>query len=431
MTVSLYYLSPTEAPHLPNTLEGEMLRVALAINDGNSVEQLVDIIFETLDHLVPYDRIGVALLDPQDVLRLLFVRSKRPVIWGVGAHAPIAGSSLEPIVRQRQIRIINDLDAYRKEHPQSKTSPYLLAEGMRSSLALPLLAKNRPMGVVFFSSTQVQAYGPQHVNFLRTLAAGFGTAFERAQLLDELRQAHAELRTLDQLKTNFLSNLSHELRTPLSIVMSYIHALEDEVAGEVTPQQHHYLEEALTGADRLRTLLNDLFDFTELESGTLTLQRAEVDLGAIARDVADEAHPSLVNAGVRLNLWVPKEPIVVDGDAPRLAQVIRALMDNAGKFTPAPGEVTLRVGQDQQNAWVEVEDTGIGVAPEHQPRIFDKFFQVESGPSRTHGGTGLGLPLAKAIAEAHGGEITFRSQVGKGSTFRVTLPKLSLETERA
>lgn len=430
MTVSFYYMSPTEPADLPRTVEGELLRTALAINEGRSIEQLVDIIFETLAPLVPFERIGVALLDAQGVLHSKHVRSLRPVIWGAGSQAPIAGSSLEPVIRQQRIRVINDLEAYLAEHPQSKTSPHLLAEGMRSSLTFPLLANARPVGVVFFSSTQVEAYGPRHVDFLRTLAVGFGTAFERARLWDELQQAMNELQTLDQLKTNFLSNLSHELRTPLSIVMSYSHALEDEVAGELSPQQHRYLAEVLSGADRLRTLLNDLFDFTELESGRLTLQRTEVDLGAIARDVADETHPSLVNAKLKLTLRVPKEPILVDGDAPRLAQVIRALMDNARKFTPAHGEVSLRIGQDQQDAWVEVQDTGIGIAPEHQRRIFDKFFQVESGPTREHGGTGLGLPLAKAIAEAHGGRITVESQLGKGSTFRVTLPKLSLGTEQ-
>ncbi len=421
MSVSLYYLTPETA--LPVTREGEMLRVALALNAGKSVGQLVDILFETMDGLVPFDRLGVAMLEPGDILHLRHVRSKAPVLWGPGARAPLQGSSLEPIVREQQIRIINDLAAYLREHPDSKTSPYLVKEGMRSSLTFPLIAQQRPVGVVFFSSTRTDAYGPQDVNYLRTLASGLGTAFERGQYREELEQAHAQLKSLDDLKRNFLGNLSHELRTPLSIVTCYADALEDEISGELTPVQHEYLGQVLTAAGRLRSLLNDLFDFTELESGALRLNLTEIDLGAIAREVADETRPSLVNAGLQFSVEVPDQPIVLQGDPPRLARVIRALLDNAYKFTAPPGHVSLRAGGDPRSAWLEIQDTGIGIVPEHQQKVFDTFFQVDSGATRRYGGAGLGLPLARLIVEAHGGQLSLTSRPGSGSTFRVVLPR--------
>lgn len=424
MSVSYYYLQPQKPDDLPASPEGEMLRVALAINEGNTVEELVDLIFETLNQQLPFDRIGLAFLEGSDILRARYARSRNPIILGVGTTGKLSGSSLELIIRENKIRIIDDLVTYYQEHPHSETTPRILKEGMRSSLTLPLVSRGRPIGIIFFASTRPKAYTSRHVTLLKALAMGLVIAFDRAILLNELRQANDELRTLDQLKINFLSNLSHELRTPLSIIMSYNQALEDEVAGKLSPTQHQYLHESIGGADRLRVLLNNLFDFTELESGTLKLDRIKTDVGAIVKEIANEIHPFSVNAGQVLNVHVPMDPVFVSGDPQRIAQVIRILADNARNFTPAPGEITLRVEEDETTAWIDVEDTGIGIGPAAQPHIFKKFYQAEGGPARTRGGVGLGLPLAKIIAEAHGGAITFTSQLGRGSNFRFTLPRV-------
>lgn len=420
--ISYYFLTPELEPLPAESLEGALLRVALAINQGSSVREVVELVFATVGAWVPCDRIGVALLDPEGWLVSKVVRSHYPIILGEGSRGRLAGSTLEPIIRHQRIRVINDLEAYAREHPRSVTTAQLVSEGMRSSLTVPLIAKRKAIGVMFFTSLTAGAYDDTHIAFLRALATSVAIALERADMTEALAGALKELQTLDQLKTNFLSNLSHELRTPLSIVLSYLQTLDEEVAGALSPPQHQLLGEAISAADHLNALLGDLFDFTELESGVLHLDRVPLDLTPLLHEVAEERRPALSDAGLALSVELPDRPLGVEVDPPRLAKAVRILLDNAGKFTPPPGTVTLRAGRGRQGAWVEVQDTGIGIPAEFQRRIFDKFVQLESGASRTYSGSGLGLALARAIVDAHDGRITVRSAPGEGATFRITLP---------
>lgn len=420
--ISLYYLKPESTAPPPRNREGELLRLALALNEGSSARDIVDMLFRTLGDVVPCDRIGVALLEPDGWLVSKVVVSRYPIIVGEGYRGRLSGSSLEPILRKQQIRVIHDLEAYAREHPRSTSTAQLVAEGMRSSLTLPLISKHQAVGVMFFTSTQRGAYGGEHIGFLRAIASGVAIALERSRMTDELRQALIELKSLDQLKTNFLSNLSHELRTPLSIVLGYLQTLEDESAGTLTQPQHGLLGKAIGAAERLNSLLNDLFDFTELTSGILHLNCQPVDLSALLEDLVDDFRLTLEGSGLTLDLALPEAPLTVQGDPPRLAKAICKLLDNARKFTPAPGAIHVRAGRTGDEVWVEVADTGIGIPLEHQRQIFGTFYQVESGPNRTYGGAGLGLALARSLVEAHGGRLSMRSTPGKGSVFRIALP---------
>lgn len=422
MPVSYYYLEPPAAAR-PMTQQDELLHVVIGLNAGRTAEQLIDMLFDTLGSLIPLDRISLAMLGPDDVLEARRTRSRYPIFWGEGARAPIAGTSLEPIIREHKIRIIDDLAAYMAEHPASRTTPLLLREGMRSSLTLPLIVRDRPIGLLFLTSTRPRSYRKEHVEFSRGIAHALAVAIERSSIMEELRRANEDLRALDQLKNNFLSNLSHELRTPLSEVLSYAFALEDEVAGSLAPEQHRYLQTIITGAERLEELLSDLFDYTALEAGVFPLERVPVDLEALACEVVEEARPALEAEGLRLALDRAQVPLIVEGDPPRLAQIVRALVSNACKFTPGTGTVTVRVGAEADQAWIEVQDTGIGIAAGDQPKVFQKFTQLDSGSGRRYRGAGLGLALSKALAEAHGGTLTLKSEVGKGSVFRLSLPR--------
>lgn len=416
-TVSYYYLT-AEAEPQPLSRESELLRVALALNRGDSPAELVDVLFESLDHLIPHDRIGLALRDGPEVLVSAHVRSRGPVLWGAGARGTLSESSLGPILRENKIRIIDDLEAYARQHPASRTAPLMVAEGMRSSLTLPLRAGERTLGLLFFSCKTPRAYGREHVDFLRTIAAGMGLALERAELNEALRRTNAELRTLDQLKTNFLSNLSHELRTPLAEIQGFASLLEDAVP----PEQREMLARVQEGTARLEDLLEQLFDFTALEAGTFPLARVVVELGALAGEVLADEHAAFEAAGLTLAWEAPAEPCLVSGDAPKLAKVLRILLANARAFTPPPGRVKVSLREEGGRACVRVEDTGRGIPAAQQAHVFEKFFQADSGPARAHGGMGLGLALAKALVAAHGGTIAFSSVPGRGSKFWFCLP---------
>ncbi len=400
----------------------EILEVLVALNKGLSAEQVVDLLFDTLDPLIPVDRIGIAMLEPGDQLVSRYVRSRAPVLWGVGDEGSVADSSLEPIVLRRRLRIIEDLELYRANRPSARCD-LLLQEGMRSNLSVPLLISDRVTGVVFFSSFRPHAYTEEHLPLAQTLAMSLAVAIERGELLDGLRRANEELSTLDELKTNFLATVSHELRTPLHKVINYAFALQDGLAGPVSGEQRVFLQEMMSAAERMSRIVNDLLDFTAIGAGKVRLRPVLSDLNEAARQWARDWREQFKARGLIFELKVAREPVLGLVDLPRISRMMGFLLENAQTFTPAPGRVTLKIGATPDRALLSVVDSGIGIEPAVQPKIFDKFFQADQGSTRRFGGMGLGLAFAKAIAEAHAGEIRVASTPGKGATFTVSLPR--------
>jgi PAS domain S-box-containing protein len=245
------------------------------------------------------------------------------------------------------------------------------------------------------------------------------TAYEEIALRTaELQQA----KELDRLKSNFVNAVTHELRTPLTAIKGYAEFLEDEVGGPLTPEQLGFVRELDLGAQRLERLVDDLLDFARIEAGTFTLRVMDASLTDKVRETAGSLGPQTHAAGLTLALDLPESPIEVPMDAQRIGQVLLNLIYNALKFTAPGGTITVRARLDGEVVRCEVSDTGIGIAPEDQPRLFRRFSQLESG-IRSGGGTGLGLSISKAIVEAHGGHIGVESQPGAGSTFWFTLPR--------
>ncbi len=246
---------------------------------------------------------------------------------------------------------------------------------------------------------------------------------EREQALFRERATRTELaaaQEVDRLKTEFVNAVSHELRTPLTSILGYAEFLEDGLGGDLTPQQAEYVQQIEVGAQRLTRLVDDLLDFARLEAGTFKLRVAPDDLGEKVREVVDSLRPQAQEAQLSLSVDLPPEALVVPMDAHRIGQVLLNLVNNAIKFTPPGGEVQVRVVREDGGLRGEVSDTGVGIAAADLPRLFLKFSQLDPGLHK--GGTGLGLSIAKAIIEAHGGEIGVESEPGRGSTFWFTLP---------
>lgn len=245
---------------------------------------------------------------------------------------------------------------------------------------------------------------------------------DRKQREESLKAQMARMTEIDRLKTDFVSTVSHELRTPLTSIMGYTEFLEDQVAGSLTPDQRAFVDQIREGGLRLRRLVDDLLDFARLEAGTLKLQKQPVDLVARLRETAESLEPQVRRSGLALSLALPDEPLVLPVDVHRLDQVLLNLLGNAVKFTPEGGRIMVRACSEDGHARIEIEDTGIGIAPEAMRQLFERFYQVETGLTRERGGAGLGLAISKAIVEAHGGEIGAESAPGRGSTFWLTLP---------
>jgi len=230
-------------------------------------------------------------------------------------------------------------------------------------------------------------------------------------------------RELERLKDEFLATVSHELRTPLTSIVGYAEALNAGDFGELGADQAEFVGVIERNANRLTRLVDDLLLTARIESHTLELNLEDVDVAALVADCAQGVTPYADGRGVRLVLET--EPLTLRADTLRLSQLLNNLLSNGVKFTPDGGTVTVRTSEEEGVGVVEVEDTGMGIPADEQDRLFERFFRSSVAHRRSIEGTGLGLVIAKAIAERHGGRIAFESHVGKGTTFRVELPLLA------
>ncbi|MDB5102248.1 MAG: histidine kinase [Cyanobacteria bacterium RYN_339] len=242
----------------------------------------------------------------------------------------------------------------------------------------------------------------------------------------ELEEANRHLKSLDKLRSNFFGLVSHELRTPLSAIVGFAEFLEDDVGGTLTERQQDFVQEIQTGARRLASLVDDLLDFARLEAGTFRLMPQEGDLCEKVREALEVIAPQASQQQLKLELELPPDPVVLCADLPRLGQVLINLLTNAMKFSPDGSQVRIAVEANPREVRVRVTDHGIGIAPEHVQRIFERFYQVEPTTTRAQGGAGLGLSIAKALVEAHGGQMGVESVPGAGSTFWFSLPRTEM-----
>ena len=217
--------------------------------------------------------------------------------------------------------------------------------------------------------------------------------------------------------------VSHELRTPLNFITGFASILEDEVSGPLNAEQHAHIERILDGGERLLGLVNDLLDYARLEAGNFRADPVPLALAPLVDRVIADLQPLARQRRLTLARDVSPGLPVTLADPLRLEQVLYNLIGNAIKFTPEGGSVHVAAAAEGERVRLSVIDTGIGIPPEALPRLFDRFYQVDSSPTRPFGGTGLGLAITRSLIEVMNGEIGVESEVGKGSTFWFTLPK--------
>jgi len=252
--------------------------------------------------------------------------------------------------------------------------------------------------------------------------------------IQELTRAFNEMNTRVQAsqksQREFIANVSHELKTPLTSIQGFAQALLDNTAN--TPKEQKKAAQVIYDeSGRMHRMVLDLLDLARMDAGTLDLQRVPVNLAALLNSVAERFTPQAHLAKVDIRVETFALPVIT-GDVDRLTQVFTDLVDNALKFTPSGGSITIRAEQVPSGVQVAVMDTGAGISPEDLPHIFDRFYQADLSRSggRKHG-AGLGLAIVKEIVGAHRGKISVRSDSGKGSTFLITLPLTILETSTA
>jgi PAS domain S-box-containing protein len=227
------------------------------------------------------------------------------------------------------------------------------------------------------------------------------------------------LKELDELKSDFVATVSHDLRAPLTFMRGYTTMLP--MVGELTEKQRDYVDKILEGVGQMSELIDDLLDLGRVEAG-VGMERKPCHLGAILIEAVDGMRVRAITKGITLRLEPPQGTAVVAGDAALLRQMVANLVDNAIKYTPEGGTVTVGLSTHDEQAAIRVADTGIGIAPDDQVRLFEKFYRIKRRDTADVPGTGLGLAIVKSIVERHGGRVWVESELNKGSVFHTLLP---------
>ena len=321
-------------------------------------------------------------------------------------------SNLEPVV-------VTDIEEESHYLPVTSTA--------RSAVAVPMTAGNQMVGVIAMEDERPGAFDVQTVNLLRALTSTLSAIVQNAQLLQEVQRSNDQLRELDRLKSDFLANMSHELRTPLNSIIGFSRVILKGIDGPLTEMQEQDLSTIYNSGTHLLGLINDILDQAKINSGKMDLHLDFFDVKPVVEGVRSIGIGLVKDKPIDLRLDIASGMPKAYGDEFRTRQVLLNLVSNASKFTQQ-GSVTIQVypevHPETQKTMIRIDvvDTGIGIAETDLPLLFEAFRQVDSSLTRTVGGTGLGLPIAKSLIEMQGGQMLVKSEVNGGSTFSILLP---------
>jgi signal transduction histidine kinase len=292
------------------------------------------------------------------------------------------------------------------------------APGM-ARLVVPVLREGRPAALIAVERPSA-AFPEDAEAFLVRLADHAAVAIENARLYQAVRQAN-------DAKSQFVSTVSHELKIPMTSIRGYTDILRRGMAGPISESQGEMLNIIRNNVDRMAVLVSDLSDISRIETGRLRLEVGPVSASQALEETLTSLRPAVEAKGQRLSMEIAADLPPVLADRARLAQILTNLINNAHKYTPAGGAIHVTVNRDGGRARFAVADTGVGISPADQARLFTQFFRSDDPAVREQAGWGLGLNITRRLVELQGGQIEVRSELGQGSTFQFTLP-LSLDS---
>lgn len=301
------------------------------------------------------------------------------------------------------------------------------SEGIATAISLPLKTQDRVIGVLNVAKgPDAESFSESEVDLLSVLGSQAAIAIDNARLFREIQEAYQRVSELDHMKSEFISIAAHELRTPLAVVLAYAALLEEEVDESLG----EYLKIVIDAALQLKGIIDDMLSLSHVEAGKGELKLAEVSMHQVVAEVMSDVARLVDGKGHTVVVNLPHDLPTFQADAEKLQLILSCLVSNAVKFTPAGGRIEIAAMAEGQDMLISVSDDGIGMPAEAQERVFERFYQVEESLRREYQGIGLGLPVAKAMVELHGGRIWVESEIGEGSTFYCRIPLGGLQTER-
>lgn len=403
-------------------------RIGLDLAAGLEVERVLQSLYEQCQQVLVTDAFYVALYSESTGM------IEFPLLTG-----PDGPVHLEPL----DIRREPSLTSYIIEsgeplhiadtHTVPEDAPYRALQisnlPNRSYIGVPLLARGRVMGVLSVQGREPHTYSDEDLELLTTIATQASIAIENARSYERMLETADELRELDRLKMQFLANMSHELRTPLNSIIGFARVMLKGIDGPLTDLQEADLTSIYNSGQHLLSLINSILDMSKIEAGKMDLTFEEVPLPDVIDGALSVAKALIKDKPIELLSVVPDTLPTVWADAQRVRQILLNLLSNATKFTEE-GQIVLQAEPGPEFVTITVRDTGVGIDPEAQNRIFIAFQQVDGSTTRRAEGTGLGLAISRSFVEMHGGQIWVDSEPDRGSTFSFTLPVYQAVRER-
>lgn len=399
------------------SLTEELFGLVERINNGQTLEEILNFIYDEFQRFIPYERIGFALLeDDARRLRACWARSTAPDLKITGGYeAPLKASSLQKVIETGKPRILNDLEAYLQDHPESESTRLIIEEGMRSSLTCPLLANGRPIGFMFFSSTERATYQNAHVETFSLVAGHLALIVEKARLYERVQQGDCE-------KKHYLRLLRQDFTRPLSVINSQVKRLQERAAAAGDTEYQKTCGDILDTCGVLFTHLNDMDEYSELLTRGLKLELKPADLlAAVTEAVRRNEGPARLKK-VQIEADLPRNMPHVRMDRQLILFALDHVIARGTEFTPSDSPLTIAVRLT--GGWVTLDIAvpapGLPGRPVEDalakhPHCIKRVFEQDDQLAFT-------LAIVRKIVEAHAGRLTIEATDAGGSDLTIRLP---------
>ena len=388
-------------------------RCARALGSSLDLDGAFSAFIRELQGLVPFARTAIVLVEHGEAQVFAVAGEGAEAVFPRGTVRQISGSAIEDVLGTGNTLYREDMS-----HARYDEEPELLRLGLRSRVIAPLIAGTEPIGMITVVRKETEAFDPAEVELVTLLGRMVGSAVQNIRAFAAEHRTVEELRRLSALRADFVSMVSHELRSPMASLIGSAQTLQARWRQLEPAQRDSFL--ALIGHEtsRLSALVDDVLDTSRIEAGTFSYSFDDVDLGALVRDsVAAAEHGA---DDVQIKAQVRGTLPTIRGDRARLRQVLSNVLDNAVKYSPAGSEVDVDAYTLDGRVVVDISDRGPGIRPDDQALIFEKFGRVNRDEGKP--GTGLGLFIARSIAEAHGATLEVAAGAHQGAKFRLSLP---------
>ena len=391
----------------------------LAITSTLDVHKVLDILLEKVIWAFPRYAATIRLVDSKTGnLERLACRNINERDWKDDVDTGSRGLANAVFEARKPVAITDVLS-----DPRTRRPDFIRTNGLISYLGVPLIIQDQILGALNLYTREKHDFSDEEIEFFNTLGAQAAIAIHNSQLYQQIKTANHALEKTLEVKSTLVGVMAHELKTPIQVIVGTANMLSAGMCGKLTEEQEARMRKIESSADELLQLIDGALDMAQPERGRIPMRKEAVDVGALLRELASEFAEPFAKKGVKLETLELPERMIMKTDGLRVKEILRNLIDNARKYT-AEGKVEV-AAREYADGRIEfcVKDTGVGIKPELLPKIFELFYRIDPAVENDRSGSGLGLNIVKRLLELLCGEIQVESEVGKGTSFRVFLPR--------